>query len=111
MQNPYTAEIDLKEYPNEGLRIECLSPHVAPLRRALEEANFTVEQPRGVIDATPNIPATVELAVSGGSFQEMEAAVHSSLIKASVKVTKESFSGLGEKHVRLNLDNVSIFGQ
>jgi hypothetical protein len=111
LQNLYPAEIDLIEDSNGGLRIECLFPHVAPLRHALEESNFTVDQPRGVIDATPNIPATVEIAISGGSFEKMEATVHDSLLKAGVNVTKESFSGLGQKHVRLNLDNVSIFGQ
>ena len=111
MQNLLTAEIELKEDPDEGLRIECLAPHAEPLRCTLEAAGFTLEQPRVAIAGTRNIPATVEFPVNGGSFDEMKTAIHKSLLKVGVIVTEETFFAPKEKHVRFNLENISLFGQ
>lgn len=111
VQNPFTAEIELKEDPDEGLRIECLAPHAEPLRRALEAAGFTTKQPQVVVDATRNIPAFVEIPVNGGSFDEMKTAVQTSLLNGGVNVTEETFFAPGEKHVRLNLENIHLYGR
>ncbi len=107
----FTADVELKEDPDEGLRIECLEPHVKPLGRALEAAGFTLGQTRTAIAGTTNIPATLELPVTGGTFDRMKSAVHECLVAAGVTVAEEDFSALGERNVRFNLENISLLGR
>lgn len=111
MQNVFSADITMIEDPDEGLRVECLEPHLKPIGQALAQAKFTLGQPRTTVPRSTSIPATMELPVADGTFEDMKRAVYGSLVAAGVKVTEEDFSLLGEKRVRFNLENVSLFGQ
>lgn len=111
VQNVFSADITMIEDPDEGLRVECLEPHLKPIGQALVRAKFTLGQPRTAVPPSTNIPASMELPVADGTFDDMKLVVYESLVAAGVKVTEEDFSGLGEKRVRFNLENVSLFGQ
>lgn len=110
MQNFITAEIELFDDPDEGLRVECVEPHVAPISRVLIAAGFKLGTAKLKILSTGTVPSVMELPVAGGAFDNMKASIYGSLIDSGVAVTEEVFSGPEEKHVRFNLDNVSLFG-
>jgi hypothetical protein len=110
MQNLFTAEIELVEDQDEGLRVECVEPHLKPISRALSAAGFNLGSAVLKIPGTANLPSVMELPVADGYFDSMKAAIYESLIAAKVDVTEEDFSALGEKRIRFNLNNVSIYG-
>lgn len=110
MQKLFTAEIELINNPDEGLRVECVEPHLAPISRVLRAAGFNLGSARVKIFGTTNLPSVMELPVADGSFDNMKTSIHGSLIASGVAVTEEDFSVPGEKRVRFNLDNVSLYG-
>ncbi|MET7441597.1 hypothetical protein, partial [Streptomyces sp. NPDC005568] len=61
------------------------------------------------IAGTSNIHDWVEFDVLNGDFEAMKLAVIACLQQAGVTIKEESFSSPGEKHVRLDLTNVSVF--
>lgn len=105
-----STEIDLFDDPDEGLRVECVEPHLAPISRALLASGFSLGNHRLTNPGTAALPSGIELPVANGSFDNMTVAIYNSLVAQGVIVTKEDFSALGGKHIRFTLDNVNLYG-
>lgn len=108
---PFTAEIELHDDPDEGLRFDAPETFVRGLSQAVTDAGLTIAGTRIGIQGTANIPSLIEVSVTGGAFDTMKSSIHDVLVSHGVKVTEENFSGLGVKHIRFNLDNVSVFAR
>lgn len=108
--NLFTAEIELFDDPDEGLRFQAPENLVSNLTRALTDAGLTVTGSRVATPGTVNIPSNIEVSVNG-TFDTMNTVIRDMLISDGVKLTEENFSSMGEKHIRFNLDNVSVFGR
>lgn len=110
MQSNFIADIAVVEDPDEGLRVECLEPHLAPVSRALEGAGFELGIARIAQQGTANLHNEMELPVLNGLFDDMKDAVYNCLIAAGMSVTPVDLSAVGEKRVRFDLNDVSLFG-
>lgn len=110
MQIDYTADISVVEDPDEGLYVECVEPHLPPVSRALKDAGFDLGTARVSIKGTARLHDSMELPVSNGTFDNMKDAIHKSLIARGVTVIEVNLSAVGEKRVRFDLENVSLFG-
>lgn len=105
----FSGEVSVYEDPTTGLRIECSEKHVPAITSYLTSAGFTCGKSVIAVRGTSRIHNFVEFQASGGTFDELSQAIAAHLQNAGVDVAKESFNVLGEKHVRFNLTNVSVF--
>ncbi|MBJ9709535.1 hypothetical protein TN889_28485 [Burkholderia gladioli pv. alliicola] len=105
----FSNEISLYDDEDQGLRIECSEKFVERIKRGLASGGLQSSSARTQIAGTSNIHDWVEFDVLNGDFEAMKLAVIVCLQQAGITVKEESFSSPGEKHVRLDLVNVSVF--
>ena len=110
MKKCISTEIDLFDDPDDGLRVECVEPHLAPITRALLASGFRLGAHQLKISGTATLPSIMEMPVSDGTFDTMKVSIYDSLVSQGVTVKTEDFSLIGEKHIRFTLDNVDIYG-
>ena len=103
-----TDEISLYYAPETGLRVECSQMHVAPLQLCLTNAAFLCQGANVAVSGTGRIQSRAEFAVEGGTFEAMRNAVSAFLQAADVDVEEEDLSSLAERHIQLNLIDVSV---
>lgn len=105
----FSADITLIEDPDDGLRIEAPDTFFPVISSALTAGGLRVVSTHTAVPGTRNIPSVVSIAVASGTFDAMKTAVYDALVARGIKVSEENFSALGEKNIRLNLDDVSVF--
>ena len=105
----FSAEIELKEDEVIGTSIECSEKHAQFIIQHLTNSGFQCSNPTVVIPGTQRISNWIQIIVSGGNFNRMHSAITKSLNDANVTTLEEDFSLPGDRHVRINLSNISVF--
>ncbi|BDU19969.1 hypothetical protein [Dyella sp. GSA-30] len=107
----FSAEIELKEDGVIGKSIECSEKHAPFIIAQLSAAGFQCCAPKVVIPGTQRISNWVQVLVSHHDFDEMHSAIANGLSNSNIATLEEDYSGNGERLVRINLSNISVFNK
>jgi len=106
---PFSGAISVFGDEDTGLRIECSERHASAIASHLNQRGFTCGAPETAIKGTDRIHNLVQFTVSSNPFDVLKAEIADHLKAEGVSTTEEYFHLHGEKHIRFNLTNVSVF--
>jgi hypothetical protein len=105
----FSGDVSVFENEDMGLRIECSEKYVSGIIDYLRQNGFKYDNPIVAVPGSKNINSYMEFSVTVNSYDVLVSTVSEYLRNAGFNIVEEKSNFVGEKCVKFNLTNVSVF--
>jgi hypothetical protein len=109
MNQHFSAEIEITEDQDDGLRIGCSEKIVKLVVSYLGSQGFSCNKPNVTIPGTEHIHNYIEFTVNEQSFSNIRQSLINFLNSHHIKFTEDQLGSEDEDNSRFNLIDVSVF--